>query len=49
MEIIPAKLWLIFGLVGVALLVNAAAPLLAALLGIAASLLFLWLILGGGR
>lgn len=49
MDIIPYKLWVIFGLIAAALLVNAIYPLLAALLGIVACLLFLWLLLGGGR
>jgi hypothetical protein len=49
MNLIPSQLWVIFGLVAAALLVNAIYPLLAALLGIVATLLFLWLLLGGGR
>lgn len=49
MEFIPAKFWLILGLTGTALLINALYPLLAALLGIVAILLFLWLLVGGGK
>lgn len=47
MELIPTKLWMILGLTALALVINAASPILAAILGIVASVIFLWLLIGG--
>jgi hypothetical protein len=49
MEMIPTKLWVILALIGAALLADTLYPLLAAIIGIAAAVLFLWLLMGGGR
>ncbi len=49
MNAIPSQLWVILGLVSAALVVSMAYPPLAALMGIVATLMFLWLLWGGGR
>jgi hypothetical protein len=47
MEYLPPKLWLILAFAAAALVASMAYPLVAAVLGMVAALVFLWLLVGG--